>query len=301
MQLGNEKCQRDYSTKKARDGLQFNPRPANMTVPATGARPAMIRIGLLTVTLSALAQAPSTENAPTPMINPAHPLRSQKAVFAEREKQLRRVLSERFQSAESAVRATRALSPAARAARIDALRVERQAFDMKGTFPACDEMQVHLWKYQADLHKARAILLRAYHAEIDARSRSNQSDLLKQLSDERATLESPPGRADFARDTSWKGTRHEPTGSNSELTLTINECGPRKFKATLKQTPGSVTMLVEGTVDCAWIEFRTTEVLKGKTKLLAFAGYLMGDRILLGVGGVNTSGTLEGGYAVLRK
>jgi len=258
----------------------------------------MTRLTVLILTLSALGQAPPGGKSAA---DASHPLKSQKAEFAERERQLRRALLDRFQSAEGLVRGTRALTPAARTARIEVIRAEKAAFDAKGTLPACDEMQVHVWKHQTDLHRARGILLRAYQLEIDACARSNKSDLLKLLTDERAALESPSGRADFVRDSNWKGSRHEPTGNNSELTLTVTEAGPRAFKGTLKQTPGSVTMLVEGTVDAARVEFRTVEVLKGKTKLLAFVGYLLGDRILLGVGGVNTSGTPEGGYAVLRK
>jgi hypothetical protein len=262
----------------------------------------MTRLTVVTLTMTALSQAPPAEQPSAKTgANSPHPLKAQKAEFAERERQLRRVLSDRFQSAESLVRATRALTPAAKSARVDLIRAEKAAFDAKGTLPACDEMQVYVWKHQTDLHRARAHLLRAYQAEIDACGRAKKAELLTLLTDERAVLESPAGRAAFTKESNWKGSRHEPTGNNSELTLTVTECGPRSFKGTLKQTPGGVTMLVEGTIDAARVEFRTTEVLKGKTRLLAFVGYLLGDRILLGVGGVNTSGTPEGGYAVLRK
>ncbi|MFO0947191.1 MAG: hypothetical protein U1D30_14820 [Planctomycetota bacterium] len=101
-----------------------------------------------------------------------------------------------------------------------------------------------------------------------------------------------PGRDHFSSGSKWHGTRQDPKHA-FHWVLTVEEVNGSRFSGKLRQDQDAFD--VEGSINGIAIQFRTTQVLKGRKNFRGdrqfhFAGFLLEDRLIGQMGGQNVKG-----------
>ncbi len=102
------------------------------------------------------------------------------------------------------------------------------------------------------------------------------------------------------RPASWSGKR-QTEKSALQISFTVTNRTGTSFVGELRQTAGgpAAKMKVEGNLDRNKVAFQTTEMLSGKNCDLGFKGYLLSDRIITNVEGIQVNGKPASGWMSL--
>ena len=108
------------------------------------------------------------------------------------------------------------------------------------------------------------------------------------------------GRGQFATGSAWSGKR-QTSKAALHMNLTVTNRTGTSFVGSLRQSaggPGNL-MKVEGNLDRNKVSFQITEMLRGKNRHLGFKGYLLSDRIITSVEGIQVDGKPATGWMSL--
>ncbi len=168
---------------------------------------------------------------------------------------------------------------------------DREAFEQSEKLPNCDELLeeaiAYLDEYQVKVlgQVESTRLLR-----VDQAVRAKQEPAAKPgLAALEARFERiVGGRNEFKESTNWKGSRFFPDRA-VEIYLHVTERIGNGFRGVYDQHgPGGGKMKVQGILHGNVIGMQTYEMISGKNRNLAFTGYLVNDRIIANVSGMNS-------------
>lgn len=203
---------------------------------------------------------------------------------------------------DAAIRRSRAMdADSIRRAR-ETIEADRRALAESGKLPRSDELidatVACLVQYQGVAERIETFRQRLAERAVRVEDPADMARLTKleaRLSD--VLL----GRESFSQGSTWVGQRHSNKGA-FQLRLTVDNLTGSSFRGELRQSGASrnlVRMAVEGRLNGNRIEFRNTEMLRGKNRGLAFQGYVLSDRIVASVAGIAVDGKPIRGWVSL--
>lgn len=186
--------------------------------------------------------------------------------------------------------------------KIARILAEKTAFRSSGELPESPELFEDLLKYCEAVHRARLPLQRTYRHLMEHAVRSKNDALLQQLHDRKLIDDvALPGGAAFKSNVNWTGFRTDGS-SSTDFKLHVGDCEGTAFRGTVWQGQHkSDAYKIEGAFDGTSIKFRSTQVIRGKSRALLFTGFVLQDRLVARLSGTNTQGKPAKGIVVLRQ
>jgi 3-keto-disaccharide hydrolase len=194
------------------------------------------------------------------------------------------------------------LSPDQKRLQLEKIQADREAFVSTDKLPSCDELLGAVVDFVEDYQKIiqNSESMRQHWA--DRAVRTDDSAALDKIKTLETTLNNiTGGRGQFTKNSKWSGHRQQEREA-FEMHLTVNELAGSAFRGELTQKGEfghPAIMKVEGELDRNRIAFHTTEMVRGKNRSLGFQGYLLSDRIICGVEGVDKKAASASGWMSL--
>jgi hypothetical protein len=185
--------------------------------------------------------------------------------------------------------------------RLNVIDQDLQAFKKSETLPNSDDLLDVVVQFIEGYQKSIKNLesTRAYWSDKAVRLRDDAA-IQKLNALERRLDKIIGGREQFATGSKWSGRRQ--TGARAlQMVLTVTNRTGASFVGRLRQTMGGpgAMMDIDGQLDGNRIAFRSTQMIRGGNRQLAFDGYLLSDRIIARVDGVAVDGNRATGWMSL--
>jgi len=197
------------------------------------------------------------------------------------------------------------LDPDAKRLLLQKIKADRKKFVDAKELPSCDELLEHVIAY-AEANQSIISSIDDFRKKVADKAVRNDSDpdvseTLTKLEDK--VLKLLGGRVDFTEGSDWRGKRQGPQGNSVQLYMHMGQVAGNVFRGRLEQTSNSATdiMKIEGQRDGNHVVIRTTEMIRGDYRSLQFTGYVLGKRIVAGVGGFGVNSKPASGWISLWK
>lgn len=171
---------------------------------------------------------------------------------------------------------------------------DREEFEQLERLPNCDELLVEAIAYLDEYQvKVLGQVESTRLLKVDQAVRAKQEPAAKPgLAALEARFEKiVGGRKEFKDNSNWKGSRFFPDHA-VEVHFHVTERIGNGFRGVYDQHgPGGGKMKVQGILHGNVIAIQTYEMISGKNRNLVFTGYLVNDRIIANVSGMNSDKT----------
>lgn len=214
-----------------------------------------------------------------------------KKQFFAAQKKAGDVLSKHFDTALKQIRANTRSAAELRKAKLKKIGDEKNAFLAEGRLPLSDEMLGALLEYQMTLYKARSPVAKNYEQLFNLYSvRLKDDSRAERLTADKETFDQKSRGRTVLRPSNWLGTQFL-LNNNIPFSLSVQTLEGNSIKGRIAKDryPNDAVFKVEGLLSGNRVEFRSTQVLQGKTRTLFFPGYVMENRILGEVYSVGTN------------
>jgi hypothetical protein len=204
------------------------------------------------------------------------------------------------------------LPPGEKQVALEAIERDRSALESEGKLPSADELLPAVIKVLNDYQKVVENLENFRHRHSDRTVRREDSEALKKVAALHERLNKiVGGRENFTGRSVWSGEfakyvlgkRGKRIVSQTfNIRLTIDNVRGNEFSGTLRQKAGPATaslLSVAGRLDGNLVSFQTAEMIRGKDRSFAFTGYLLSDRIIARVNGIDAFGHAASGWMSL--
>jgi hypothetical protein len=204
------------------------------------------------------------------------------------------------------------LSPGEKQIRLDAIELDRAALESEGKLPSSDEMLEAVIRVVEDYQKVIRNLESFRQRHSDQTLRQNNRDASAKLDALEARLNKIVGGRDtFASGSKWSGefSKHglgrrgkKVRDQSFRMELSVNESQGNEFRGVLSQTGNvgrAAKMDVVGNLDGNQIFVHITDVTRGKERSLELQGYLLSDRIIANVKGIDVNRNPTTGWVSL--
>lgn len=259
----------------------------------------MVAIANLLILFSALTGGHNT-SSPVPKNKPSHPPQTDrndrvKAFFEKTEKASESSRQRLLQSIDNVANSVRRgpYDPQAKRLLLEEIAKDRDAFETMGRLPCCDELLDVTIEYVESSEKIISSIDKFRDKQANLAIKTGDSIAFNNLDALDARLNRVlGGRENFTDGSSWSGSRMGPGGAFRWM-LKVDSVAGGQFRGSLRQQDSQFA--VTGSLQGNNISFITTEVLKGGknrrgTRQFAVKGYLLSDRIVAEMGGVDVRG-----------
>lgn len=218
-------------------------------------------------------------------------LEKQKEQFAQTERRARDAFVGYFDRVAEMVRKAPGLSSEQKAAKLKIIADEKASYTATGALPRSPEMFEALFVFQDALHRAREPLARTYQQLMSQALKEREDGFLQEVAKGKTRFdESTPGRGSFQTGSQWHGSRYS-WDNTMRSRMRVGRLEGNAFRGHVWQGDyPEDEFVVEGTLDGNLIRFEIVEMMRGAKRFLRYQGYVVGDRMVLRVSGINTKG-----------
>ena len=197
-----------------------------------------------------------------------------------------------FDSVAEKVRRTPLLNSDLKQNKTESLSAAKKRFVESGELPQCMEMLGPVIAYQETLRQARQPLRRVYERLMKQALMSRDDSLLKANVERHTEFgRLVTGHEGFLASSEWYGTRFPGSGGGIRTHMVVRERQGTTFWGHVWQGDWpEEEFIVEGTLDGNYIQFQTTQVVRGGKCLLRYCGFVLNNRMILRVSGVDSQG-----------
>lgn len=193
--------------------------------------------------------------------------------------------------------------PSEKQALLAELESAKQRFDRQGQWPEAADLLDAGFAFGVSLSVAYHKLAAAFERLIKAHQDAKDTAAAGRVTDDKLRFEADelPGRKGFRAGAAFAGERR---GGKQAIpfTLRITDMTGPVFEARVEENMQVVNhpiLKARGSIEGVKFGCATTEVVQGKLRALTFDGLVLGDRLLIGIGGIASSGRPAGGIVTL--
>ena len=208
----------------------------------------------------------------------------------------------KFDYAMSVVR-SQPLKPTEKQGLLAEVESAKQRFDQQGQWPESADLVDAGFVFGMSLSIAYLKLSAAFERLVKAHQDARDTSAAGRVTDEKTRFESDelPGRAGFKAGAGFTGERR---GLKKAIPFSfrVQDMSGPVFSGRVEQDMGVTNhpiLKVKGSIDGIKFGCTTAEVVQGKVRELTFDGLVLGDRLLIGVGGIGSNGRAAGGIVTL--
>jgi hypothetical protein len=217
---------------------------------------------------------------------------TQVRAFDQEMSKAREASLKRFDAVIQKIQQNSRIPAATRASEMEELKRHRARFEKDGAWPDNTALINDAATYAARINKSYAPVARAFEKAIDACLKANDNEGVQSFTQAKAKVDERVRGDRFRAGSKWQGSRSGPKGSTL-FTVHVKKVNDAVFEGEAHHNPGVAghpIFEIKGEVNGNRIRCVTTRVIRGGAQALQFDGYILQDKILMGVGGVGGDG-----------
>jgi hypothetical protein len=247
---------------------------------------------LLTLIAAVTLIGTGDTDEPVPVKGPKSEVDVARQTFGQEILRAREITLKRFDVVAQQIHKNPRLTASVRLSLIKELKQHKERFAEDGTWPDNPQLAAEALQYAGRLYKAYLPVAKVYERQIDSHMKAGDIASAEKCMQQRARLEETIRGDSFRVGSKWHGSRGD-LGGSSLFTLEVKKLTDTVFEAEAHHNPGvpgHPIFEIRGVLSGNRLGCDTSRLIRGKGQMLKFDGFIIGNKMVLAVGGIHSDG-----------